>query len=140
MLWYLATPVNPIDSETIESNLNRTVSVWLALLRSGLWVDAPYVGLCRALDDARAADRRLGMSIGLELLGRCDGLILAGPRLSSGMQLELNQALEKRLRIVDAVGMATEAVVEAVNVVECLAEFTESTTEVLEETIKRRST
>ena len=130
MLWYLAMPVKALADETLAGNLAACAKVWRALLNAGIRVTAPHCGLCQALDDTDPHERALGLSVGLTILARCDGLILAGPRLSTGMQREHEVAVLGKLAVVNAVGIDTDALVEAVNVTECVAELETVTTKI----------
>lgn len=130
MLWYLAAPISPQGSETVEGNLQRALSFQRALLLAGIQVVAPYIELCQALDEGKEAERKLGMAVDMEVLSRCDAIVLVGPRISSGMTAERNFALLHDLKIHDATGLTDlAAVVECVLVVERLAEFFSDTTE-----------
>ncbi len=88
MLWYLAHPIAPDDDHTYEDNMADARFWWCFLMRNGVTVCAPWFGLCHALDDSIPEDRTLGMKIDQAVLARCDGIILTGHTLSSGMQRE----------------------------------------------------
>lgn len=88
LLFYLACPVSPTDDETIESNLKRGLECLAWLNRNGFKTIAPWIELCYALDDNDTIDREIGMAVDIVALKRCDGIIMVGPRISSGMAAE----------------------------------------------------
>lgn len=64
------------------------IAPWLAAVASGADDDEPNARV-RGLLDA------------VEIVGRCDGILLCGGRISSGMQQELDAALARRLAVYD---------------------------------------
>ena len=90
VLWYLAHPVGEDSEMTYAQNLVDGMAWWAFLIRAGLSVCAPWVGLCHALDDGNDNDRKLGMDIDIEVLKRCDGIIATGHKMSRGMEKEWN--------------------------------------------------
>ena len=86
MLWYLAHPVGEDSEMTYAQNMVDGMAWWSFLIRAGLFVCAPWVGLCHALDDGNDTDRKLGMTIDIEVLLRCDGIIATGHKMSRGMR------------------------------------------------------
>lgn len=88
VLWYLAHPVGPDSDKTYEQNMEDGMAWWAFLIRAGLSVCAPWVGLCHALDDGDDNDRNLGMYIDIAVLRRCDGIIATGHKMSRGMRRE----------------------------------------------------
>lgn len=101
-LWYMAHPVAPYDGVTIEENLRRAKCYLRALNRAGEYVIAPWIGLVESLDDDDQDDKLHGFQVDLECLRRCDGIVLCGPKVSDGMRLELQEAKECGLKVVDA--------------------------------------
>jgi hypothetical protein len=129
MLWYISMPLYPTDGETLSGNVDLAVQLQHALLRSGIRAVLPQLGLVAEWPEPTM--QKFCRAVSLDLLNRCDGLILAGRRLCSDMETEKEVAAMGDLKIMDLVGMSDAVVVEAVNVVECLSEMEENTTEVL---------
>lgn len=64
---------------------------------------APHVYFTQFLDDTNEAQRTLGMDAGIELLSRCDGmLVFYMQNPSAGMRRELKYAKEHNIPIMDA--------------------------------------
>jgi hypothetical protein len=108
VLWYLAHPVGADSNRTYEQNMEDGMAWWSFLIRAGLSVCAPWVGLCHALDDGDDNDRRLGMAVDIEVLKRCDGIIATGHKMSRGMEREWDLMVERGGRRVNLVGWQRE--------------------------------
>jgi hypothetical protein len=121
-------PLYPLMGETLSANVDRAVQLQHALLRSGIRAVLPQLGLVAEWPEP--AMQRFSCAVSLEVLKRCDGLVLAGHRLSPEMEAEKEAAVASKLRLMDLVALGDAVVVEAVNVTECLAEMEEDTTEV----------
>ena len=93
-LYYMAHPVGPSGRFTLQDNLKNGAAWWTFLLRKGVNVCAPWLGLCHALDDANPIDRKLGMDVDLSVLTKCDGIIAVGHTFSSGIATEVKQVEE----------------------------------------------
>ncbi|MCH1952380.1 hypothetical protein MCJ35_24535 [Enterocloster sp. OA13] len=53
---------------------------------------APHAYLPELLDDTIQRERELGIAFGMVLLGWCDGVIICGDIISSGMAAEIKEA------------------------------------------------
>ena len=93
-LWFVSAPLRPEVDETIKGNALHAAKIIRVLEKSNLCVTAPYLGIILGdiLDDRSKEERERGMQIDLQVLRRCDGNILIGDRLSSGMQGEAEYA------------------------------------------------
>ncbi|MFR2825137.1 MAG: hypothetical protein ACLTCQ_11790 [Enterocloster bolteae] len=60
---------------------------------------APHAYLPELLDDQSQRERSLGLAIGQVLLSWCDGLIVCGDVISSGMKKEIEAAEKKQIPI-----------------------------------------
>lgn len=94
-LIYLAHPVAPLpgSTETVESNLDDA-EWWLIALQLAnpdVAIIAPYIPelRLRISVDSDPESRRRGLARCRATAARCDGIILCGPRISSGMLGEL---------------------------------------------------
>lgn len=107
-LMFLAHPVGG----DVPGNLARARR-WLAYLFAAyreIVVVAPWITDLGAipLDDAVAEERERGIQRNLVTLQRCDGIILCGGRISSGMQRELDAARLLNLDVIDLVHLGAE--------------------------------
>lgn len=94
-LIYLAHPVRPLPGSprTVEANL-ASAEWWLAHLQRAnpeVAIVAPWLQSLRlgVDDDGNPTRRRQGLARAVAATKRCDGIILCGPRISSGMLAEL---------------------------------------------------
>ena len=60
---------------------------------------APHTILTGFLDDTIPEERQIGMTLGMELLSRCDELWVFGAKLSAGMEAELKVAQQLKLPV-----------------------------------------
>jgi hypothetical protein len=124
-------PLYPAEGETLQENLSLAVQLQRALFAAGIRVVLPQIGFCLAVQQPEPKEWNFGQAVAIDVLHRCDGLILAGRRLSTAMETEREVAAMGSLKVMDVVSLCDAAVVEAVNVTECLSELEENTTEVL---------
>jgi hypothetical protein len=92
-IWYVGHPVRPVGGETINSNLDSAEAFKRALqhrYQSDVFL-AEYVEWIRTGidDDAIPELRERGLERSCLVARRCDGIVLCGPRVSSGMVREL---------------------------------------------------
>jgi hypothetical protein len=94
-LIYLAHPVAPPpgSTETVDSNLDDAESDLVALQRANpdMAIVAPWIQELRLRIgvDFDPESRRRGLARCRATAARCDGIVLCGPRISSGMLGEL---------------------------------------------------
>jgi hypothetical protein len=97
-LIYMAHPVRPIEGETLAGNIERA-EAWLRWCheRCPAWiVIAPWLAELRAYgvsEEGERAQRETGMARQLEVVRRCDGVLLVGGRVSPGMREEARTSL-----------------------------------------------
>jgi hypothetical protein len=109
---YLAAPVGAASPDGIRANLARAKR-WLWALRcASTWsICAPWIPAVEAVLDAgvpEAVERTRGLADDLAVVERCDGIVLVGGRVSSGMALERDHAIAHGLAIVDLTGLGEE--------------------------------
>jgi hypothetical protein len=98
MLIYMAHPVRPIDGETLAGNIERA-EAWLVWCQRNFpaWVViAPWLAELRAYgldEEGEREQRAAGMARQLEVVRRCDGVVLVGGRVSPGMREEARTSL-----------------------------------------------
>ena len=107
-LYYLAAPLAPEKGETVESNLARAKRYLRKFNLDGYHTIAPWIGLVESLDEEDPEHRRLGMEVATRALRLCGGIILCGPRVSSGMLAELDIAEELDLAVIARIETSEE--------------------------------
>lgn len=118
-LYYLAHCVRPLEGETLEGNL-AAAQRWLqffCVVGPEMQIDMEATWLAELTipvvdrDAWEATSRTAGMARNQRIAARCDGIILCGPRLSTGMLEEravfLNRPQTSPMTIVNLVGIAT---------------------------------
>ncbi len=91
-------------------NLRRALR-WLAYLTATRTesIIAPWIaGLMAGEDDSDPEQRERGLQTCTETARRCDGIILVGGHISSGMRRELDAVRESGGRVIDLTHMGTE--------------------------------
>lgn len=102
---YLAAPLGGDVAGNIRNALR-----WLAYTRccEPTWtIIAPWLAAVAAgEDDNDPAARERGLLDAVEVVSRCDAIILCGGRISSGMQRELDEAVRCGHRVYDLTSLA----------------------------------
>lgn len=90
-LIYMAHPVAPTEMITTAGNI-RNALVWLSWLRRSFpetTFIAPWISVIQSLGNSDLpADREAGLVDDCTVVERCDGIVLVGERVSSGMARE----------------------------------------------------
>lgn len=60
---------------------------------------APHCIFTQFLNDNILEERKLGIEMGLNLLTRCDEILVCGNKITEGMQMEIKKALQLGIRI-----------------------------------------
>ncbi len=93
-VWFMSHPVGAESERGVWGNLQRAARWlrWLRLRCPNVTIIAPWLGplLAGTEDDSNAEDRERGLRDCCAVVERCDGIILCGGRISSGMQRELD--------------------------------------------------
>lgn len=109
---YLAHPVGAPTPDGVAANL-ASARKWLAVLIEACpdvaWC-VPWLPYLDVLEDS-AENRTRGLRDDCEVAKRCDAILMVGPRVSDGMQLEAEAASE----VIDCTGMFSVDVVGVVN-------------------------
>jgi hypothetical protein len=101
---YLAHPV----SGDVAGNLAeaRRWIRWIYDNVPGIAIVATWITECEVLDDGNPEHRKMGLQHDVAVVGRCDAILLVGPKFSTGMQAELIAAEARGLRILTFIGYA----------------------------------
>jgi hypothetical protein len=80
----------------VRDNLD-SATAWLRwLVENTNWaISAPWIPYVQALNDATSSHRERGLRDDCAMAARCDGIILVGGRLSSGMEREWNAVKDR---------------------------------------------
>lgn len=98
---YLAHPISG-DAPRNIAEAKRWIR-WLYDNVPGIAIVATWITECEVLDEANPEHRRLGLQRDVAVIGRCDAILLVGPKLSAGMQAELIAAEAKGLHVLNFV-------------------------------------
>lgn len=90
---YICSPYHADDPSLIRRNVVYARELTIKAIYNNYAPITPHLYLTQVLDDAKESERDLGISAGLELLKKCDTIII-GTRygISSGMQEEIKAA------------------------------------------------
>lgn len=88
-LIYICSPLRG----NIEENIQKANEYSRNIALQGDCPIAPHCVFTQFLNDNVAAERQMGIDMGLELLNHCDELLVCGDRLTEGMQKEISTAL-----------------------------------------------
>lgn len=85
----------------ITRNTELARACCAAAVDKGVIPLAPHLLFPQFLDDSDPRQREMGLTMGLELLGKCDELWLCTPHLSSGMKREYDYAIRAGILVID---------------------------------------
>lgn len=106
-LFYMAHPLG--SDYDREQNIARAER-WLAFLIHAYpqyAFVAPWVAYAKILPET-TDNRDRGIRDDLNVLRRCDGIVLVGGRMSPGMVSELEEALWKKMDVLDLIHLGPE--------------------------------
>lgn len=104
---YLCHPVGAESVVGINANLARARRWLKALVDATDWsIVVSWMPYVEALDEAGYRER--GLADDLAVIERCNGVVLVGGRVSSGMALERDHALAVNLPVFDLTGLGDE--------------------------------
>ncbi len=83
----------------IERNRENARTYCRFAMKQGVIPFAPHLLFTQFLDERAEEERILGMSYGLAVLDRCDGLWAFGGLVSRGMRAEIDRAKRRRLLV-----------------------------------------
>lgn len=92
-LYYICSPLSAPTREGIRKNMLEARNYMEKISREfGCRAVAPHAYLPELLDDTVRRERELGLAFGKVLLGWCEGIIVCGNTISSGMEAEIQEA------------------------------------------------
>ena len=94
-LVYVASPY----AGDIEKNTEFAKEACRFVMDEGHAFFAPHLLYPQVLDENNSAERKLGLAIGKEVLGRCDELWVFGEIISPGIQAEIELAQEHEVPV-----------------------------------------
>lgn len=86
-----------------RQNIKNAIKYCQTIIDNGMIPIAPHLYFPKMLNDNNLKDRTIGMSMGLELMKHCDFVYVYGPRISSGMQIEIDKARKLGIPIIEKV-------------------------------------
>lgn len=99
-MYYICSPLSASTKEEIQKNMLQARHYMESISQSfSCRAIAPHAYLPELLDDQSQRERSLGLAIGQVLLSWCDGLIVCGDVISSGMKKEIEAAEKKQIPI-----------------------------------------
>lgn len=106
---YVAHPLNAPTREGIEANL-REGALWCAWLAEHFEIApvAPWIHMAQVLDET-PENRAMGLECDLATIAVCHELWMVGPRISSGMLLEAQEAFARGKPVRDLTGYSNSA-------------------------------
>lgn len=97
---YIASPLRADTAQEQTQNMLYARKLQSQLERLGYKAIAPHAWLPMVLDDSVPKERRLALSIGQKILKRCDAVLVAGNRVSSGMMAEIATAKAQGIPVI----------------------------------------
>lgn len=104
-IWYLAHPVAGGNGYSMETNLYLVKPIARALWCAGYKTIMPWYAHVNFLDDTNPVHREDAMEVNRRFLVECEGLILTGHYLSSGMQYEMYAANAAGIKVLNLLGI-----------------------------------
>ena len=89
---FICSPYSGDTPEQISKNVSVAKHACLFAIRKGHAPFAPHLIYPLILDDDVAQEREAGIDAGLEFLSVCDEVWVIGPRISRGMEKEIEYA------------------------------------------------
>ena len=98
---YVCSPFSADDKDGMLQNM-RTARAYMfyAMKNLNMSARAPHAYLPMLICDKLPGERALGLEFGVNLLTRCDVLLVCGNRISSGMRDEIGNAAILRMPII----------------------------------------
>lgn len=93
MLVYVCSPCHAYAARSLETNLAEARAYCRQVVLLGHFPLAPHMILTQFLDDDLESERQLGLSLGLDVLEKCDVVWVFGDHISHGMRGEIRAAL-----------------------------------------------
>jgi hypothetical protein len=111
---YMAHPLGAPTPEGVTANIARAKRWyrWIAINFPNVAVMAPWVTTCEVLDDHNPAHRAHGMAMNKAIIPRCAEFWMVGGRVSTGMNIEMIDAIACSLRVFDLTWLGEEPPVE----------------------------
>ena len=89
-MYYICSPLSASTKEEIQKNMLQARHYMESISQSfSCRAIAPHAYLPELLDDQSQRERSLGLAIGQVLLSWCDGFIVCGDVISSGMNQDI---------------------------------------------------
>ena len=119
---FICSPLRPRKGTPKEQQMELFRNMKLASLACRYAVQhgcnpmAPHLLIPAFLDDTNPEERQIGIELGMDWLMDCDELWVIGDRISEGMQMEIDTALDSEIPVIriDFVGDPIETLTSLV--------------------------
>lgn len=93
MLCYICSPYRGATKEEVEKHIKYAKELTRTAWLHGFSVVAPHLYITNCLDDSNSEERKRGLEASLEILKKCD-VVLVGQKfgISEGMAVEIKEA------------------------------------------------
>lgn len=89
---YICSPYRGDTETAIAENVRLAICYCQMAVRKGCLPFAPHIYLTQFLDDTKPDERKLGLSLGLEMLRGCQEVWVCGGTVSADMRNEIAEA------------------------------------------------
>lgn len=97
---YICSPYRAADEETLQRNINYARELTREVLLRGEAAVTPHLYMTQCLNEAEEAERQCGLTAGLDIVRRCDMLIVGYKYgISEGMEKEIQCARDNGMMI-----------------------------------------
>lgn len=99
-LVYICSPYRAEDAETVQRNIEYAKELTRTVLMNGDCPVTPHLYMTLCLDDSVEEERVIGLEAGMELLRRCNRVVVGTKYgISEGMAAEIQCAKDGGMRI-----------------------------------------
>lgn len=107
-VFYVAHPLGKDHGERLL-NMEKALRWlhWLITRHQGIAFMLPWYPYCMVLEET-PENRQRGLRDDTWMLKRCDGIVLCGGRLSPGMEVELAEARQLNMEVIDLLELGPE--------------------------------
>lgn len=95
MLLYICSPLRG----NVEENIAKAREYSREAAKKGYIPIAPHCIFTQFLNDAIPEERQLGIDMGIQLLLKCDGILVCGDTITEGMAEEIKIALKQEIGV-----------------------------------------
>lgn len=99
-LLYICSPYRATDAETLQRNVEYAKALTRTILLQGDCPVTPHLYMTQCLDESIEEEREIGLGAGMNILRRCDGIVVGMKYgISEGMAAEIQCAKDGEMMI-----------------------------------------